>query len=247
MDRVLSGSSFCLWAIAAQGGALLYRETNSCLGALLDTRPLVGAHARTTGPRVERDYGVVYGDAVSGAPWFFAMSYSKRIVCLANSRKHSGRCVAGKELTQNPQLGDWVRPVSARPKQELSLAEQRYTNGEEAQLLDVIDIILEQAVPSGHQVENHLVDTAHRWVKVGVLAWHDLDAALDQFNGSLWVDGHSSYNGTNDRIPLAQCAEVGSSLVLMEVENLVLSVALEGLQPKRTVGHAFRSAPKLTR
>jgi len=152
--------------------------------------------------------------------------------------------VAGKELTQNPQLGDWVRPVSARPKQELSLAEQRYTNGEEAQLLDVIDIILEQAVPSGHQVENHLVDTAHRWVKVGVLAWHDLDAALDQFNGSLWVDGHSSYNGTNDRIPLAQCAEVGSSLVLMEVENLVLSVALEGLQPKRTVRARFSLGTK---
>ena len=135
--------------------------------------------------------------------------------------------------------------MSNRPKQELSHAEERYANGEEPQLLDVIEMTFEQAIPSGHQVENHLVDTAHRWVKVGTLAWRDLDAALDQFNGSLWIDGYSSYNGINDRIPLAQCAALGSSLTLVEVENLVLSVGLEGLQPKRTVRARFSLGGKM--
>jgi hypothetical protein len=37
----------------------------------------------------------------------------KRIVCLANSRKMSGRCLAGRELI-NGLPGGWVRPVSAR-------------------------------------------------------------------------------------------------------------------------------------
>lgn len=36
----------------------------------------------------------------------------KRILCLANSRKLSGRCVAGREIA-NPRLGPWVRPVSS--------------------------------------------------------------------------------------------------------------------------------------
>ncbi|MGH7707024.1 MAG: dual OB domain-containing protein, partial [Vulcanimicrobiaceae bacterium] len=35
----------------------------------------------------------------------------KRIVCLANSRKLQGRCVAGRELQKNGP-GAWIRPVS---------------------------------------------------------------------------------------------------------------------------------------
>ena len=31
----------------------------------------------------------------------------KRIVCLANSRKLTGRCVAGKELLEGNRLGGW--------------------------------------------------------------------------------------------------------------------------------------------
>jgi len=39
------------------------------------------------------------------------MKYTRTFVCFANSRKHSGRCVAGKEwLSGRP--GEWVRVVS---------------------------------------------------------------------------------------------------------------------------------------
>lgn len=173
------------------------------------------------------------------------MSYTKRIVCLANSRKLSGRCVAGKELLPNAPPGSWIRPVSNRPKQELSLAEQSYTNGGGPHLLDLVEMTLQAPMPVDHQVENHLIDTAHHWVRTGAMTWHDLDAALDNFNGSLWIDGHSSYNGTNDRIPEAQCVTLGSSLKLMEVHDLVVSVALEGLRPKRTVRARFSGGGKL--
>ena len=40
----------------------------------------------------------------------------KRIVCLANSRKRGGRCVAGKELLADGRAGGWIRPVSAARK-----------------------------------------------------------------------------------------------------------------------------------
>jgi len=36
----------------------------------------------------------------------------KTLVCLANSRKPSGHCIAGKDLSEQAQ-GNWVRPVSA--------------------------------------------------------------------------------------------------------------------------------------
>ncbi|WP_425126396.1 dual OB domain-containing protein [Burkholderia gladioli] len=39
------------------------------------------------------------------------MNYGKTILCFADSRKLTGRCIVGKELANN-QLGDWVRPVS---------------------------------------------------------------------------------------------------------------------------------------
>jgi hypothetical protein len=38
-----------------------------------------------------------------------APAYFCEIVCLANSRQNSGRCIAGK-LIDGPQAGEWVRP-----------------------------------------------------------------------------------------------------------------------------------------
>ena len=43
----------------------------------------------------------------------------KRIVCLANSRKLHGRCVAGREW-DGDRVGPWLRPVSARAGQAVS-------------------------------------------------------------------------------------------------------------------------------
>jgi hypothetical protein len=70
---------------------------------------------------------------------------SFEIVCLANSRKHGGRCVAG--LRAN---GVWVRPVSNY--QDGTLYNQHYTldSGAPIAVLDVVRMDVGQSRPVAH-------------------------------------------------------------------------------------------------
>lgn len=85
------------------------------------------------------------------------MPTTKQIVCLANSRKLSGRCVAGIEIRDGKRLG-WIRPVSDRENQEVSEHERQYEDGSDPKVLDVIEVPLLRALPSGYQRENWLLD-----------------------------------------------------------------------------------------
>jgi len=103
--------------------------------------------------------------------------YTKTIICLANSRKISGRCVAGKE-TAGGKIGAWIRPVSGRPAGELSEEDRRFENGQDPRLLDVIRIPMVEPRPHGFQTENHLIDEGYYWTKEREASWDDLKAAL---------------------------------------------------------------------
>jgi hypothetical protein len=150
----------------------------------------------------------------------------KRIVCLANSRKLQGRCVAGREL-QKTGPGPWIRPVSDRPTEEVSEEERRYQDGSDPRILDVIDVPLIAAHPNGYQTENWLLDSQYYWMKRGTFRWEDLGPLRDHA-GSLWLNGFSSYNGINDRIPLTQAMALTSSLKLIHVDQLDLRVFAPG-------------------
>jgi hypothetical protein len=167
------------------------------------------------------------------------MGVMKRIVCLANSRKMQGRCVAGKELI-NGNPGAWIRPVSARPSEEVAEEERRYENGQDPRVLDVIDIPLLEPRPKDYQQENWLLDPQSYWVKIGEIDWRDLPRYLDAAR-TLWINDISSYNGQNDRIPLEQAQTLRSSLKLIHVNDLQLRVFKPGEafgNPKRRVqGH----------
>jgi hypothetical protein len=106
------------------------------------------------------------------------MAIVKRIVCLANSRKLSGRCIAGKELLGERPSG-WLRPVSAREHEEVSEEERQYSDGSEPQVLDIIEVPLLDARPKGYQQENWLLDPTKDWKKVGRAKWTDLDRLAD--------------------------------------------------------------------
>lgn len=93
----------------------------------------------------------------------------KRIVCLANSRKLHGRCVAGREWTGG-RAGRWIRPVSNREHQEVSEYERQYEDGSDPQLLDVIDVPVLEPRPASFQSEDWLLDPEYYWEKVGRLS-----------------------------------------------------------------------------
>jgi hypothetical protein len=154
------------------------------------------------------------------------MATIKRIICLANSRKLSGRCVAGCEIV-GTEIRAWIRPVSDRPHEEVSYNERRYQDGGDPSVLDIIDIALSEPSPKDYQQENWLLDASQRWVKAGQVSWADLAQLADQSN-TLWINGHSSNDGLNDRIPLDKAVTLTSSLKLIHVDKLNFTVSRPG-------------------
>ena len=169
------------------------------------------------------------------------MGTIKRIVCLANSRKLQGRCIAGIELAGERRAG-WIRPVSARQHEEVSEYERQYEDGSYPRVLDLIDVL--EPRPRGYQQENWLLDPDHYWHRAGRVRWEHLANLADPVE-PLWIDGHHTYNGMNDKIPLDLAEGLRSSLRLLRVERLRLSVFKPGEafgKLKRRVQGHFRHA-----
>ncbi|MFA6240975.1 MAG: hypothetical protein WC655_08605 [Candidatus Hydrogenedentales bacterium] len=151
------------------------------------------------------------------------MNYTKTVLCLANSRKYQGRCVAGK-VYEAGVFGEWVRPVTTRAWEAIDPGDYAYGNGSYPEVMDVIDIPFVERRPKSCQTENHLMDTSRHWRKAGRLAWGDLEKGVDCVD-SLWVNGYKSSLGQNDRIP-EECADsMANSLLLVRSTDLSLLVS----------------------
>jgi hypothetical protein len=74
----------------------------------------------------------------------------KTIVCLANSYKHGGRCIAGVDIHD----GQWIRLHGNSPDGALCACEYALDDGTEPRLLDVIEVELHYAIPSDSHPED---------------------------------------------------------------------------------------------
>jgi len=158
------------------------------------------------------------------------MSYTKRIVCLANSFKTGGLCIAGREVT-DAGYGPWIRPVSSRPHEEVTYLEYRYADGSSPQLLDVVEVALQLPMPWKHQSENHLIDAKQPWVKRGAVAFHELPKLLEQPE-SLWPGSDHTATGVMNCVSVEDAARFSASLYLVEAQNFSVCVA-PGLRGNR--------------
>jgi hypothetical protein len=125
-------------------------------------------------------------------------------------------------------FGEWIRPVSARPSREVSEEDRRYADGSDPSLLDIIEIPLLRPEAERHQRENHLIDADRYWKRTGKASWTALAASAEDPHGPLWLNGHSSTYGLNDRVPATDLNALTRSLFLVKPPNVTLTVAHEG-------------------
>jgi ATP-dependent DNA helicase RecQ len=147
---------------------------------------------------------------------------SKQIICLANSRKYSGCCIAGKELIEG-RIGGWIRPVGGEATGELSVSDITMANGEVPKLLDVVTVHVSEGCPHAYQVENCRI-AAEPWIWNGTLSGSRLPELCDDVD-CLWINGYHSLNGLNDRMPVELAGKtLDSTLLFIRPEGLCILV-----------------------
>ena len=152
---------------------------------------------------------------------------NKRFICLANSRKTSGRCIAGKEMIGNA-IGKWIRPVSKRENHEISELDRRYQDGSTAQTFDIINASFEGKSNHSAQEENYTINDKYYWIKEA-----RYNGSLDSLTDSpaiLWETGYSSYNGKHDRIPITSVEKPIQTLYFIRPAKLIIIVRIEGAE-----------------
>lgn len=154
-----------------------------------------------------------------------------RIVILANSRKLSGRCIAGKD----PESGIWYRPVGDREDQAVAEDERRFQDGSDPRLLDLVDVPLRKHMPSGRQPENWLLDPEWYWELNDRLEASSLPDLADR-PAALWLLGSHTVHGVNDRVPEGTPTDDSGSLALVRASDLRIRV----VRPGETYGSARR-------
>jgi len=155
------------------------------------------------------------------------------ILCLANSRKRSGRCVAGLRLDG----GCWIRPVTAHPDGILEAWHYTLYDRTHARVLDALQITVEEPRPQPNQPENWLVATK-KWPLLARPA-RDADA-LPVLRAAL-APGPAIFGTTSARITLAElaAAPVPASLALVRPADLHWYVSINQKSGKRQVRAIF--------
>ena len=152
-----------------------------------------------------------------------AIQSMRRIVCLANSRKPDGRCVAGKLYAQG-KFGAWLRPISIRDGEELSEQERQISKDIEPALLDILEFTISKHKPSAHQPENYTINPQYRFKKVGRVPAEALTRVVDKPT-NLWIMGYQSKTfGKNDLVPPNRISEVSNSLYLINPHTFTIQV-----------------------
>lgn len=137
------------------------------------------------------------------------------LICLANSRKHGGRCVAGLCVDGS----GWIRPIRSSPDGTLFLHDYTLNDGTETELLDIVRVGLRARRSAPHQPENWIIDST-TWLlhsrPMGINLAHVLRNAISR--------GPELLRGFSDRVPIAsfQQQPAATSLALIAPDRIEL-------------------------
>jgi hypothetical protein len=124
------------------------------------------------------------------------MSY-RDIVILANSRRHNGHCIAGKDLS----TGQWIRPINVIGKGQTRLDQSAFLdsdfktltgNNSSPGLLDCLRIGLGKNCPLYYQPENVFID-ATRWETLSHCSLHAITKFVDRSESCCLQDDDPYY------------------------------------------------------
>lgn len=151
------------------------------------------------------------------------MPVERLVVCLANSRKPGGRCIAGIDLQSDGSVR-WMRPISARQGAAVAPVERHYFGGVEPRVMDVMCIQLLKPVPKLHQHENWLIDSTQIWLHRGRMSWDDMRRWASHYDDLWLTTDSSSKHGLHNRVGIDNLARITDSLRLIRVTDLHLSL-----------------------
>ena len=163
-----------------------------------------------------------------------------RVLVLASSEKHGGRCIAGREwlgdTDDHPRLGDWIRPQGEEtqgailhPKFRLyrDVGRSRITPyGRPVKPGDLVEIDLEGHGAQEFQCENRKMKSS-AWINLvrEIPLTEPLFELVEEDPAGLWMPSRA--NGLRpDRVPVAQLQEHSTphrSLFCIQPENLSFS------------------------
>lgn len=146
------------------------------------------------------------------------------MICLANSNKLGGRCIAGIELNDHLKPIQWIRLIGNDHPNGLTVDDYRYHNYQRPNVFDVVRVPIIEHQPSSYHVENWLINTSYYWDKRG--EW-DVSTTIKNlstyiYDGPLWVNGYSSSTGTNNRIPESLFGSLKNSLQIILADDVTL-------------------------
>ena len=152
----------------------------------------------------------------------------KTVIILAKSYKKGHWCFAGRELTTNAdgkyEVQGWIRPVSSDEDSQGSIFNEHceYATGEQAKVLDIVNLPVERHMPAPGQPENWLLNECEKWEKISHQGSVDTSYFQDM-PADLWLEQGIE----TDRISLAYEATVpiAQSLNLIKPEDFYVTLS----------------------
>jgi hypothetical protein len=145
------------------------------------------------------------------------------IVCMANSRKLNGRCIAGLRADGK----GWIRPVSHLIEGTLFESDYRLEINREPAILDVITIHLIEPKPKDYQPENWLISPTP-WELINP---HDLDIK-SLLKGNL-LKSEILFGNSLDRISQGTSVESSLAIIIPQVEAWIITKSFSGSRQTR--------------
>jgi len=150
------------------------------------------------------------------------------MVLLAKSYKPGGKCIAGKRVEyveeRKVKVCEWIRPVfdDGTGHGALPTASFTYQDGNEAKVLDIVEVTVKGKVSVAGQPENYIIDDTVKWKKISHLNAESIPN-LKENTADIWNEvGVDSNIVTSD---FDERGAISQSLYLIKPSNFEVTLS----------------------